>query len=234
MASRARRPQESRYFPDPREAGEDGFVGVGGELDPDWLLDAYAHGIFPWPSSDEEPLLWWSLDPRAILPLDGLYISRRLGRSLRSGRYRVTANQDFAGVMRGCAEGPGRAGGTWITPAMRAAYQELHRLGSAHSVETWDDDRLVGGIYGVAIGGLFAGESMFHRSNDASKVALATLVAHLGQRGYRLLDVQQSTPHTARMGAVEIRRSEYLDRLAEAVQLPVSFGTLEITPEHWR
>ena len=225
----------AKFFPPATEANPDGLVAVGGELTPEWLLDAYRHGIFPWPlwddswdnPWDEEPMMWWSLDPRAILPLDsidGLHISRRLARTLRSGKFRVTRDTAFEQVIQGCAAGPGREEGTWLSPEMIEAYTEMHRLGHAHSVEVWQEDELVGGLYGIAIGGLFAAESMFYRERDASKVALVHLVTHLQSRGYQLLDVQQWTPHTGRMGAIEISRDEYLQRLSAAVELPVMFG----------
>lgn len=227
-------PPSNNRFPDARLADEEGLIGYGGELEPDWLLDAYRHGIFPWPSSDDEPVLWWSPNPRAVIELDGLRISRRLRRRLRSGCYTVTINQDFAGVLRGCATGKGREGGTWLTPNMLAAYTRFHQLGHAHSVEAWQDDELVGGVYGVAIGGAFAAESMFHRRTDASKVALAHLVTHLQCRGYGLLDIQQWTEHTGRLGAMEISRDAYLDRLESLVDLPVTFGDgLEVNPNGW-
>lgn len=225
--SRPQTNSDSR-FPDPRLADPEGLVAVGGRMEPDWLLDAYRHGVFPWPTGEEDPLLWWSPDPRAILPLDGFKASSRLRRRIRSGRFVVTFDEDFAGVMHGCATGPGREGGTWITHAIRKAYSRLHKLGHAHSVEAWlveqGERRLVGGAYGVAIGGLFAAESMFHYETDASKVALAALVERLNDRGFRLLDIQQWTPHTGSLGAVEVSRDDYLDRLAEVVDLAVSFG----------
>lgn len=221
----------SRYFPPADQAAPDGLLAFGGCLDPEWLLDAYAHGIFPWPSSDEEPVFWWSPDPRAVIELDGLHLSRRLRRTLRSGRFSVTCNRDFQGVIRGCASGPGRREGTWITPRMMTAYTHLHERGHAHSVEVWRNDQLVGGVYGVATGGAFAAESMFHRETDASKVALAHLVAHLSARGYTLLDIQQWTPHTGRMGAVEIPREAFLARLAKAKGQPVTFGDAIFEPD---
>lgn len=214
----------SEFFPSPTESTPDGLLAVGGDLEPERLLDAYRHGVFPWPIDDEDLMLWWSPDPRAILPLDGMYISKRLRRTLRSGKFRVTCNQAFAEVLANCASGPGREGGTWLTNQMMAAYVRLHKLGHAHSIEVWHDNQLAGGTYGVAIGGLFAAESMFYRVRDASKVALAHLVNHLSERGYQLLDVQQWTPHTGTLGVVEITRDEYLARLATAVELPVTFG----------
>jgi leucyl/phenylalanyl-tRNA---protein transferase len=213
-----------RFFPSPLATSADGLVCIGGRLTPEWLLDAYRHGIFPWPVWDEEPMAWWSLDPRAIIELDGLHISRRLQRTLGSGHFRATVDRDFEAVIRGCSSATGRVGETWLTPAMIAAYCELHRLGHAHSVEVWCDGELAGGTYGVSIGGVFAAESMFHRVTDASKAAVVRLVEHLRSRGYQLLDIQQWTPHTGRLGAVEIPRAEYLRRLAAAKKLPVTFG----------
>ncbi len=214
----------SRFFPPVEQASPEGLLALGGSLAPEWLLDAYQHGIFPWPFDEDAPIAWWSPDPRAVIELDAFHVSRRLRRTLRSGRFQVTCDRDFAGVIAGCAAAPGRVGRTWITPAMVDAYTELFERGHAHSVEAWRDGRLAGGVYGVAIGGIFAAESKFYRSRDGSKVALAHLVAHLRARGYRLLDIQQLTPHTARLGAIEVPRDAYLRRLAEAVALRVSFG----------
>lgn len=201
-------------LPDPRDAepGED-VVAVGGELDPGTVLSAYARGLFPMHLDDT--LAWWSPDPRGILPLDGLHVPDSLRASMR--RYHCTIDTDFAAVIRGCAD-PARPKG-WITPDITAAYLELHSLGFAHSVETWDRDGvLVGGLYGVEIGGLFAGESMFHRARDASKVALVHLVATLrGCPGVRLLDVQWRTDHLASLGVIEVPRARYLDLLGDAL-----------------
>ncbi|TWT36330.1 Leucyl/phenylalanyl-tRNA--protein transferase [Posidoniimonas corsicana] len=217
-------PQAPSIFPPVHEAGPEGLIAIGGRLEPEWLLDAYRHGIFPWPDDDHSPLLWWSPDPRAVIELDGLYVSRRLRRRLRSGRFRVTLNQAFAEVMHGCATAPDRKGGTWITPQMRAAYTRMHELGHAHSIDVWLENRLVGGVYGVAIGAAFAAESMFHLETDASKVALASLVSHLAARGFELLDIQQWTEHTGSMGAVEVPREAFLRRLANAIDKPVTMG----------
>ncbi|WP_425399716.1 leucyl/phenylalanyl-tRNA--protein transferase [Aeoliella sp.] len=217
----SRRP---RFFPPPESAGPEGALVMGGDLNAELLLDAYSHGIFPWPHSDEEPLVWWSLDPRAIIELGDFRPHRRVLRRLRSGQFVTSADTDFAGVMRGCAVGPGREGGSWITPNMIRGYTHLHRLGHAHSVEIRSDGQLVGGVYGVSIGGLFAAESMFHRHRDASTAALAVLIAHLKARGYGLLDIQQWTEHTGRLGAIKIPRREYLARLAIEVERPVTFG----------
>jgi leucyl/phenylalanyl-tRNA--protein transferase len=173
---------------------------------------------------DGEPIAWWSPDPRAVIELDGLHISRRLARTLRSGRFQATCDRDFSGVIHGCATAKGRRGNTWLTRPMIEAYCTMHALGHAHSIEVWHEGRLAGGTYGIAIGGLFAAESMFHRVRDASKVAVAYLVAHLRTRGYHLFDIQQWTPHTGTLGAVEITRLEYLRRVAHATDFPVRFG----------
>jgi leucyl/phenylalanyl-tRNA--protein transferase len=212
-------PRRVRF--EPELADKNGLLAVGGDLRPATLLDAYRRGVFPW-YDDSTPICWWSPDPRAIIPLDGLHVSRRLARTLRSGTFEVMANRDFAGVIRGCAHRPGE--GTWITADMIDAYERLHRLGHAHSVEVWRDGALVGGVYGVAVGGAFAGESMFHRVPDASKVALVRLLERLTERGFQLFDIQFLTPHTARMGGVEVPRREYLARLASVVDLAVSFA----------
>ncbi len=214
----------STYFPSPAAATPDGLVAIGGDLCPPRLLDAYGQGIFPWPLEPAEPMLWWSPDPRAILPLDGLHVSRRLRRRIRAGEFQATCNQAFAHVLAGCATAQQRAGATWLTAEMQEAYQHMHTLGHAHSVEVWHDGQLAGGTYGLALGGLFAAESMFYYRRDASKVALYYLVQHLRLQGYVLLDVQQWTPHTGRLGAIEIPRSAYLQRVAPAVELPVRFG----------
>jgi leucyl/phenylalanyl-tRNA---protein transferase len=213
----------SRYFPPPTASTYDGLVCIGGRLSPEWLLDAYSHGIFPWPMWEDEPIAWWSPNPRAVIEFDQFHISRRLERTLKSGKFHVTYDRDFNGVIQGCATAAGREDGTWLTPSMIAAYCEMHRLGHAHSVEVWEDQQLAGGTYGIAIGGLFAAESMFYRVRDASKVALAHLVAHLRGLGFALLDIQQLTPHTASMGAKDIPRVEYLRRLARALALQTTF-----------
>jgi leucyl/phenylalanyl-tRNA--protein transferase len=203
---------------------KEGLVGAGGSLDPEPLLEAYRRGIFPW-TEEGWPLLWWSPDPRAIFELDGFHVSRRLRRTLRSGRFAVTVNQAFADVMLGCAD---RDVGTWITRDMHAAYNRLHERGHAHSVETWHNGRLAGGVYGVAIGGFFAGESMFYRVADASKVALAALVERLRHRGFQLFDIQFLTEHTRSLGAVEIPRRKYLARFRKAVAVAARFDDGEV------
>jgi leucyl/phenylalanyl-tRNA--protein transferase len=215
-------PSGSRYFPHPQTARRDGLLVVGGKLAPDWLIDAYSHGIFPWPCG--EILAWWSPDPRAVLEFDALHISRRLGRTCRSGRFQATIDRDFAGVMTGCATAQDRRHGTWITEPLKTSYCQLHDLGLAHSLEVWREGKLAGGVYGVTLGGLFAAESMFHYERDASKVALVHLLDHLRRRGYRLMDIQQLTPHMESLGATAIPRRAYLARLREALAAEVSFG----------
>lgn len=187
-------------------------------LPPQLLIAAYLQGVFP--MGVDGRIEWFSPDPRAILPLDGFRIPRTLRQLLRQGRFELRINTVFKQVMLACTE---REEGTWITPEIVRAYVELHRLGLAHSVEAWKDGELAGGLYGVAIGGAFFGESMFHRVRDASKVALAALVERMRTRGYALLDVQFTTAHLARFGVVEIPRDEYLRRLAEAVALRCEF-----------
>jgi leucyl/phenylalanyl-tRNA--protein transferase len=221
-------------FPDPRAADSDGLLATGGDFEPATLLAAYRQGVFPWPV-DGVDLLWWSPDPRAILPPDGLHVSRSLARTLRRGRFRVTIDAAFDDVLAACAEPRATDDETWITPAMRNAYARLHRLGWAHSVEVWADGALAGGLYGVAIGAFFAAESMFHRARDASKVALVALAQHARAVGVRLVDVQMPTPHLTSMGAVATARERYLEALAEAVACDVAFtpefsGTRGVSP----
>jgi leucyl/phenylalanyl-tRNA--protein transferase len=216
---------KSKFFPPAELAEPEGVVLFGGKLTPEWLLDAYAHGIFPWPIFDgADIMVWWSPDPRAVFELEGFHVSRRLARTCRSGLFQVTCDRAFPGVIEGCATADDRRYNTWLTPQMIAAYLRLFELGHAHSIEVWQDGALVGGTYGVAIGGLFAGESMFHRVRDASKVALVCLVNHLRARGYQLFDIQQKTSHTESLGAIEIPRDQYLSRLAAAIAVPVTFG----------
>jgi leucyl/phenylalanyl-tRNA--protein transferase len=204
-------------FPPASAADELGVVGVGADLEPGTLLAAYRQGLFPMPAGGSRRTAWWSPDPRGVLPLDGLRITRSLRRSC--GRYEVRVDTCFAEVIRRCAD-PGRDGG-WINGDVLAAYTRLHELGWVHSVETWSEDRLVGGLYGVAIGGFFAGESMFHDERDASKVALVALVERLRAGGATLLDVQWTTPHLTSLGAVDVPRPVYLELLASAVEVPV-------------
>jgi leucyl/phenylalanyl-tRNA--protein transferase len=202
-------------FPPPDGADETGLVCLGGDLEPGTLLAAYRAGLFPMPASRRH-LGWWSPDPRGVLPLDGLRVSRSLRRSLR--RYEVRVDTAFRSVVEACAQ-PGRPGG-WITPRIVDAYTRLHQLGWAHSVEAWSAHGLAGGLYGVSISGLFAGESMFSVGVDASKVALAGLVQHLRRSGMVLLDVQWRTEHLATLGVVDVPRSRYRELLAEALRIP--------------
>jgi len=214
----------AEHFPPAEDADPEGLVGFGGRLSPEWLLDAYRHGIFPWPITDfEAPLAWWSPDPRAVIELDRFHVSRRLRRTCQSQKFEVTRDKDFSGVIHGCAMTPSRIGQTWLTSEMIDAYIHLHELGYAHSVEVWHQNELAGGVYGVAIGGMFAGESKFYRVRDASKVALVHLVEHLHERRFTLLDIQQLTPHTVRFGAIAVPRTDYLLRLGRAIDLPVKF-----------
>jgi leucyl/phenylalanyl-tRNA--protein transferase len=208
-------------LPDPSdsEPGEE-IVGIGADLEPATLLAAYRRGLFPMRLGSGGPVGWWSPDPRGVIPLDGLIVHRSLRRACR--RHRVTVDVAFEEVMRACGD-PARPDG-WIDESFVASYTRLHALGWAHSIEVWgsatDADELVGGLYGVAIGGLFAGESMFHRARDASKVALVATVERLRAGGGVLFDVQWRTEHLGSLGAVEIPRSDYLDRVADAITRP--------------
>jgi len=208
--------QNDCRFPDSRLAlrQPNGLLAAGGSLDPDTLLDAYHQGIFPWYSEDQ-PLLWWSPDPRAVLFPEHLRISRSLRKTIRSGRFNVSADRAFDRIIDACAA-PRRdddSGGTWITAAIRSAYTHLHQLGYAHSIEVWENGELAGGLYGVALGRVFFGESMFHHQRDASKVALVHLVQHLQAQGFRLIDCQQATPHLESLGATTIPRQQFNELL---------------------
>lgn len=210
---------ERLVFPPPALAeGEDGLLALGGDLAPERLLLAYASGIFPW-TADGEYIPWFSPAWRMVLRPAEVHVSRSLARLLRRGHFTVSFDSAFADVMSACAASPRRGqDGTWITPDMRAAYDELHRLGYAHSAETWSQGRLVGGLYGVTLGGAFFGESMFATETDASKVAFVTLMRHLDAAGYVLVDCQVYTDHLASLGATEWPREEYLAALRAALQ----------------
>lgn len=222
-------PPPSRVaFPDPRTAPKHGVVAVGVDFSASTLLKAYRSGIFPWPHGEDEetpdtPLvLWFSPDPRCVFPLEAEpHWSRSLRRTLRVHPYDVTVDEDFNGVMRMC--GLTRPEGTWIIPELIAGYNDLHRLGWAHSVEVWEKTdagrELVGGIYGVTVGGTFAGESMFHTRTDCSKIAFASLVTKLRAAGYTTFDVQVQNPHLESLGCVEVRRRQYLGRLDDALKV---------------
>ncbi|MDE0028335.1 MAG: leucyl/phenylalanyl-tRNA--protein transferase [Deltaproteobacteria bacterium] len=212
-------------FPDPHEAEPGGLLAVGGDLGSARLLLAYSMGIFPWYSVGQ-PILWWSPDPRCVLDLDDFHVSRRLRRVLNQGRFDVTFDADFRGVIRACAS-VDRHGqdGTWITPEMEQAYVRLHDAGLAHSVECRRGGELVGGIYGIALGRGFFGESMFHRATDASKVALARLVERLAGWGFHFIDAQVTTSHMLSLGAREVPREAFLASLDEALRHPTRRGS---------
>jgi leucyl/phenylalanyl-tRNA---protein transferase len=220
------RPGAPTRFPDASRADEDGLVAIGGDLSPERLLAAYDAGIFPWYDAGLPPM-WWSPDPRTVIAAEGLHVSRTLARTIRRGRFRLTWDRDFAGVIRACATG--REQGTWLIPEMIRAYERLHALGHAHSLEAWDGDRLAGGLYGVHRGGLFAAESMFHRVTDASKVALVAAVRSLARAGIEVFDVQMMTPHLARLGAEDWPRRRYLRRVAEVRRKRVELDGLVVT-----
>ena len=192
-----------------------GLISAGADLSPERLVAAYRKGIFPW-YSEGQPILWWSPDPRMVLVPGEFRISRSLRRTLRRGAYRIRLDSNFPAVIRACASTRRKGqSGTWITTAMQSAYCGLYELGYAHSVETWVDETLVGGIYGLAIGRMFYGESMFSHASNASKIALAHLARHLAARGYGLIDCQMNTPHLASLGGREIPRREFIARLRE-------------------
>jgi leucyl/phenylalanyl-tRNA--protein transferase len=210
-------------FPPP-DLAEDGLLAVGGDLRPERLILAYSMGIFPW-YEEGQPILWHSPDPRMVLPVGSLRVPRSVAKARRKGLYRVTLDTAFDDVIRGCASVPRRdQGGTWITPDMQEAYGELHRMGLAHSAEAWAGDALVGGLYGVSLGAVFFGESMFARSPDASKVAFVTLVEALRSWDITLVDSQVYTDHLARFGAEEWPRSRYLEELRQALERPTRKG----------
>lgn len=216
-------PNHLTRFPDPNQYDAEGLVAVGGDLSPERLLLAYDHGIFPW-YNDRYPPLWWCPNPRAIVPLDSASVSRSMRRTLRQHRFEVSWNSAFTQVITEC--GSDRREGTWILPEVVEAYAALHLRGCAHSLEVWQNGKLVGGLYGVQRGAFFAAESMFHRVTDMSKVALLYTLATLSRAGIQLFDVQFLTPHLRSLGAREISRAEYLVRLGQAVGLPVSLVDL--------
>jgi len=214
--------QTDDAFPPATAARQDmgGLLAIGADLSPQRILSAYLAGIFPWGTYEGHPL-WYCPDPRMVLFPKEIRITRSLLKTLRRGDYEVRLDSDFAGVISRCAATP-RPGqdGTWITPDMKAAYQKLHELGWAHSVETWVDGELVGGLYGLAIGGMFYGESMFSHRTDASKIAFAHLARHLQQEGFGMIDCQMHTDHLASLGAREIAVAEFLERLATLTAMP--------------
>ena len=227
--------RKEKIFPDGRTANEYGVVAAGGKLTRHWVLNAYAHGIFPWPldlddGTQDKVLGWFCPNPRTVLIPDDLHIPRRLRRKMRSGRFRVSSDQSFAAVISECS-GPRKVAGeletgTWITSEVQSVYGELYEMGIAHSIEVWQDDELVGGLYGLAVGSIFCGESMFHHVSDASRVALCVLVQYLQSWGFALLDVQQATPHCNTLGAIDIPRTTYLQILDKGLDEPAIFGAV--------
>jgi leucyl/phenylalanyl-tRNA--protein transferase len=207
-------------------AEPNGLLAAGGDLSPERLIDAYAHGIFPW-FNEDDPIFWWSPDPRMVVFPSELHVSRSLRRIVRSDAFTVTLDRAFDAVMQGCAEPRADQDGTWITTEMMLAYGRLARIGYAHSVEVWVADELAGGLYGVAIGRVFFGESMFSRRSNASKVALTVLAEQLARWRFTVIDCQMSTPHLASLGAREIPRAEFLRLVAEGVAQPP-------VPSPWR
>lgn len=196
-----------------------GLLAAGGDLSPQRLLEAYRQGIFPW-FNEDDPLLWWSPDPRMVLFPAELKVSRSLRKALRQRDYEIRTDSAFQSMMRACAAPRGNHGGTWISDAMIAAYVELHRRGHAHSVETWVDGELVGGLYGIAMGRMFYGESMFSRRTDASKIAFVHLVRQLQRWGFGMIDCQMKTAHLASLGAREIARADFSRHLVQLTGLP--------------
>lgn len=217
------------WFPDPRDYDRDGLLAIGGDLSAARLLLAYQSGIFPWYEQGMLPM-WWSPDPRAVLDPAALHVSASLRRTLRRAAFQLTWNRCFLRVMQQC--GLERREGTWVIPEMLLAYDELHRRGHAHSLEVWHRGELVGGIYGVQVGALFAAESMFHRRTDMSKVALVAMVRSLFAAGVAVFDVQFVTPHLRSLGAYEIPRTEYLARLAQACRRRLDLSGLRPTTGH--
>jgi len=211
-------------FPDPTMAEPEGLLAVGGDLAPQRILTAYSFGIFPW-YSEGDPILWWSPDPRLILEPGRMHVSKSLAKTIRRGRYRVTADTAFEEVIDRCAaKARADQAGTWITDDMRAAYVRLHELGFVHSIEAWDEEGLAGGLYGLCLGGTFFGESMFADRTDASKVAFARLVARLHHWEFDLVDCQVDTEHLRRFGARNIARVAFLLRLESSVGKPTRRG----------
>ncbi|WP_243041140.1 leucyl/phenylalanyl-tRNA--protein transferase [Dyella sedimenti] len=214
------------HFPDPRKALNEpnGLLAFGGDLSPRRLLAAYAQGIFPW-FNEDEPLLWWSPDPRCVFHTAALKVNRNLRRRLARVSWRITVDHAFREVVDACAAPrPGQAG-TWIVPAMVEAYTRLHELGHAHSVEVWEGERLVGGVYGIAVGRLFCGESMFSRESGGSRAALTALAQLLHRWDYPLIDAQVTNPHLLQLGAVEYPRPQFLRMIAQLTQLPGQPGS---------
>jgi len=211
----------SLNFPDPHQALDhpNGLLAFGGDLTVERLLASYYRGIFPW-YSEGEPILWWSPDPRAVIRPTELHLSAKMHKLIRQQRYRITLNHAFAEVIAACAAPRHQESGTWITPEMQYAYRALHRHNRAHSIEVWRDNQLVGGLYGISVGRLFCGESMFHRESNTSKLAFAALAAHFGHAGGELIDCQLPTPHLQRLGVYTVSRDDFLTRVKELRDQP--------------
>lgn len=208
-----------------------GLLAIGGDLKPERIIKAYQHGIFPWFSTGQ-PILWWSPNPRAVLFPDQLRVSRSLRKTIKKEIYTITLDQAFNDVIHACAAPRNTSNGTWITPQMINAYCELHRRGLAHSVEAWQNGQLAGGLYGIAIGKVFFGESMFSQVTDASKVAFVYLVTQLQRWGFHLIDCQVTTSHLTSLGATEIERQRFVELLAHATALPAVSGDWTFDPDH--
>lgn len=213
-------------LPDPDQALSEpnGLLAAGGSLEPEWLLASYRKGIFPWFEAGQ-PILWWSPDPRTVLYPDALRVSRSLGKRIRRQAFRITADRDFAGVIDACSKPRRYTDATWITPQMQLAYIRLHETGWAHSFEAWLDEVLVGGLYGIGIGKVFFGESMFAAATDASKVAFWHAVRYLKSEGFELIDCQLPSAHLSRLGAVPVPRHEFLDQLSQLTAAAGSPGS---------
>lgn len=223
----AQLPRHQHLFPDPMTAlaEPNGLLAVGGDLSPERLLKAYQYGIFPW-FSPEDPILWWSPDPRGVILPQQLHVSRSLRKFLRRCRYQCSINKAFPEVIQACADQRAELEGTWITEEMEQAYTQLHDMGHAHSVEVWLDGSLIGGLYGVLIGQTFCGESMFHRADNASKIALLALREHLLAGGLRLIDCQLPSDHLISLGAIEMDRKRFLHILALGAHRPMDANLL--------
>jgi leucyl/phenylalanyl-tRNA---protein transferase len=213
------------YFPDPNLAEPDGLLAIGGDLSPERLLNAYASGIFPW-FNEGDPILWWSPNPRCVFIPGEMKISRSMGKFLKKHQYRVTFDTCFERVMDMCRKL--REDRTWITDDMLSAYGTLHKLGYAHSVETWHEDKLVGGLYGVSLGKSFFGESMFSTMDNASKTALYTLAEYLHKRGFHMIDAQVHSDHLASLGAQNLPRIQFLNLLKASLEHPTQVGKWEL------
>ena len=219
-------------LPDPWDSPADGPVAVGGDLGPDRLVEAYEKGIFPWYSNDDDPVLWWSPDPRAILQVENFKPSKSLRKIIRNEHFQVTFDQAFSAVIAACAEPRSSSTETWITPNMQQAYIALHELELGHSVECWQEGELVGGLYGVSLGTMFFGESMFSKVSNASKVALAELIDRLNRWGFTLLDCQIMSPHLASLGAIDMPRNQFLSLLLENRRYTTRPGRWELPVEY--